>query len=385
MVLVALVAGSVACAQPEVSRATYEHPIAGFSLELPEDWEMGMGDLGNVVIALDADAGPGTCTLFPMLWFFYASAPPQQMAAEIAQALNALDHSSPAVQEGANGEYIVAATSRGPRGAIVEEWHCRQEGGRSYVLASMVKPEFQAQFADDLAHAFRTCRLIPRVPVTLFTEPTENAYRMVLPADWQWSGRIIRTPEIPGYFEWLVASPDGLTGAFSSPPGVFNVMLPYMPAGTAAEEIVLPGLREKLPDARLEAVHELPRPGAYYSGLIRAIGLGANPQVHKVRADYVGTRNGVRVRVRANVATMMLDASPLLGGRGNWTLLTSGYWAPEDQFDELGPVGRSALASLMTDPTFKRNQFEAGNEVAVWSAWNRELSFWRFMLRLWSN
>jgi hypothetical protein len=91
------------------------------------------------------------------------------------------------------------------------------------------------------------------------------------------------------------------------------------------------------------------------------------------------------VRVRANVATMMFDASPLLGGRGNWTLLTSGYWAPEDQFDELGPVGRSALASLMTDPTFKRNQFEAGNEVAVWSAWNRELSFWRFMLRLWSN
>jgi hypothetical protein len=39
----------------------------------------------------------------------------------------------------------------------------------------------------------------------------------------------------------------------------------------------------------------------------------------------------------------------------------------------------------MTDPTFKRNQFEAANEVAVWRAWHRDLAFWRFMVRLWSN
>jgi hypothetical protein len=89
--------------------------------------------------------------------------------------------------------------------------------------------------------------------------------------------------------------------------------------------------------------------------------------------------------VRVNVATLMLDASPVLGGHGNWMLFTSGYWAPADQFDELSPLGRSAIASLMTDPTFKKNQFETSGDVANWRAWNRDLAFWRFMLRLWSN
>jgi hypothetical protein len=363
----------------------YEHPIAGFSVEIPEDWEMGMGELGNVIIALDADAGPGTCTFFPMLWFFYTSLPPQQMAAEVARGLDALDHSGPVAEQGANGEWVVRATSQGPRGPLVEEWHCRQEGDRSYVLVSMVKPEFAEQFADDLAHAFRTCRLTARTELQYFREPSENAYGMLMPAGWQWSGRIIRTPEIPGYFEWLVGSPDALTGAFSSPPGVFNIQFPYLPAGLAAEQIVLPGLRQKLPDARLEAVHELPRPGRYYETLIKALGIGDNPAVHKCRADYVGTRDGRPVRVRVTIATVMLNASPLLGGRGNWTLYTSGYWAPVDRFEQQAPLGRSVIASLMTDPTFKRNQFEAANEVAVWRAWHRDLAFWRFMVRLWSN
>jgi hypothetical protein len=376
---------SAVLAQAPVPRATYTNGIAGFAIDIPEDWEMCTGDLGNSMVALDADAGTPTAAYFPVLWFFRTSAPPRQMAAEIAAGLAALDQSSPAVRDAGEGEWVVSATSSGPRGSLVEEWHCRQEGGAAYVIASMVKPERAAQFEDDLATALQSCHLVQTPPLELFTEPTEAAYRMVLPAGWRWQGQIIRTLEIPGYFQWEVASQDGLTGAFSSPPGVFNITVPYIPASSAEREIVRPVLQQKLPGARLEAVRELPRPGQYYEAVIRALGIGDEPRVHKARADYLATRNGVQVRVEVNIATVMLSASPLLGGRGDWMLFASGYWAPADRFDELAPLGRGALASLMTDPSFKRSQFEAANEVAIWRAWNRDLSFWRFMLRLWSN
>lgn len=383
--LVACALGHPALAQPPADRTTYVNGIAGISIDIPEDWEMGTGDLGNTFIALDADGGTPTGALYPLLWFFRTSAPPRQMADEIARGLEALDHSSPAVREGGPDEWVVSAVSSGPRGPLVEEWHCRQEGNASYVLATMVRPEHEARFRDDLAAAVASCRLAPTPPLKLFTEPSERAYRMVLPEDWRWQGQIVRTPEAPGYFQWEAVSPDGLAGAFASPPSALNIAVPYLPAAQAAEELVLPVLREKLPGARLEAVRELPRPGEYYEEIIRRLGIGDEPRVHKARADYLATHGGVEIRVRVTIATVMLNASPVLGGRGNWMLLASGYWAPEDRFGDLEALGRGVIASVMTDPEFRRSQFEASNEVAVWRAWNRDLSFWRFMVRLWSN
>ncbi len=380
-----LLAAATALAQPGTPRDTYANAIAGFTIEIPEDWEMCTGDLGNTMIALDADAGIPTGAVYPVLWFFRISAQPREMAAEIATGLEAMDHSSPAVREGADGEWIVSASSAGPRGPLIEEWHCRREGNDAYVLATMVRPEQEPSFRDDLAAAVASCRLAPHPRLKLYTEPSERAYRMVLPEDWQCQGQIVRTPMVPGYFQWEASSPDGLAGAFSAPPAVLNVTVPYMPAAEAAEKIVLPALRQKLPDARLVAVHELPRPGEYYEGAIRRLGIGDRPQMDKVRADYVALRNGVAVRARVTIGTVLLDASAILGDRGNWWLLTSGYWAPEERFDEVGPVGRGVVASVMTAPEFRRSQFEAANETAIWAAWNRELSFWRFMVRLWST
>ncbi len=383
--LILCVAASAASAQPAVPRDTYTNAIAGFSIDIPEDWEMCTGDLGNTMIALDADAGIPTGAVFPVLWFFRASEPPREMANSIAAGLDAMDHSSPGVREGADGEWIVSAASNGPRGALVEEWHCRQEGNDAYVLATMVRPEQEPNFREDLAAAVASCRLAPTPRLKLYTEPGERAFCMVVPEDWTCRGHVFRTPLVPGYFQWEASSPDGLAGAFSGPPAVLNITVPYVPADRAAEEIVLPALRQQIPDARLVAVHELPRPGRYYEEAIRRLGIGDKPRMDKVRADYLAVRNGVEVRARVTIGTVMLGASDLLGGRGDWWLLTNGYWAPDDRFDELAPVGRGVVASVMADPEFRRSQFEAGNEAATWGAWNRELSFWRFMVRLWST
>ena len=271
---------------------------------------------------------------------------------------------------GQAGEWELAFTAQaGERGSFQERWLCRVQDGHSYVIGAVVPAAIAAAAQGEVDRALASCKLLARPALKRFREPTENAYTMVLPRDWTWEGKVYRAENVPGYFTWKVKSPDGLSGAFSAPPATLNIAVPYMPAGQAARALVLPELGKQIPGVRLDTVQELPRAGAYYRGLIKAIGIGNNPRVDKVRADYLAEINGTQVRIRVNIATVMLDQSALLGGRGNWWLTASGAWAPEEQFDALYPVGRGVIASLVTDPVWKNNQFEAAGEAAVWRKW----------------
>ncbi len=359
-------------------RVTYLNPIAGLSIDIPEDWEMGTGSIGNTFIALDGDQTVGVCWTQPVLWFLRSKQPPEKTAQELATVFKEL--SGVTVTPRATGkpdEWELAFTSTSNRGSLKERWLCRQDNNTSYVIGAQVRTEYAAAAQADIDAALASCQAIARPKLQRFLEPTENAYRMLLPEGWKWEGRVFRSEMVPGYFTWKVQSPDGLTGAFSAPPGTFNIMTPYIPAGEAARQFLLPALQQQVPDVRLEKVQQLPRPGAYYCDLIKALGLGNNPRVDKARADFVGTANGTPVRIRCNVGTFMLDASPLLGGRGNWALMCSGAWAPVERFDEQFPIGRGVIGSLLTDENWKNNQFEAVNEVTVWKAWIRR---WRQFL-----
>ena len=64
--------------------------------------------------------------------------------------------------------------------------------------------------------------------------------------------------------------------------------------------------------------------------------------------------NGVPIRIRTTILTWQFDSSPLLGGRGNWTLTVSGAWAPVAQFDQLYPLGRGIITSLLVDEKFDK-------------------------------
>jgi len=262
---------------------------------------------------------------------------------------------------------------------LLERWICRRQGRVNYILVALVRPERAAQFQADIDAALASAHLIAGPPVELFLEPTENAYRMLMPQGWRWEGRVIRTAMAPGVFEWKVQAPDGSAGAFNAAPVNLNIMYPYTPAAACAGTLVLQGLQQQVPGLQLESVQEFPRVGANFAEGIRMMGLGANPQVHKARADYLGTAGGVPIRLRVDIGTFMLDASPLLGGRGNWALFASGTWAPVARFDELYPICRSIVASIATDPDWKQRQTEEVYLDRYWRAWHRRMNDYKFI------
>lgn len=361
---------SAATAWGQVTRTVYNNPIAGFSLEIPDDWEMGTGVPGTVLIGLNGDQSDGVPYGQPILWFFYSKQAPQATANTLADTFKQLYGVTVTPQAvGQSGAWELAFTHQTDRGAFQQHWVCRTQDGHSYVIGAVVPQEIAAACQADLDRALSTCKLIARPLLRRFQEPQEHAYRMTLPRDWVWEGQVFRAEGVPGYFTWKAQSPDHLAGAFSAPPGVFNIAVAYLPASEAARVMILPELQKQIPGLRLDKVQELPRVGGYYCAIVRALGLGANPRIDKARADYLATLNGTEIRLRVTVATVMLDTSPMLGGRGDWFLMANGAWAPSAHFDEQYPLGRGVIASLATDPAWKNAQFEAANDVVLWRNW----------------
>ena len=262
-------------AQPDVPRVTYVNPVAGLSIEIPEDWEMATNDWGLLNVGIEAGVGTSLAIEQPQLWFFFSTRTPEQLANELAQAF-ALGGGAPQVGPTGNGdEWQVSAVSDSVGGPLAQRWLCRRQGSVGYAVGALVRPAVAAQFQQDLDVALASARLVPGPPLQLFLEPSENAYRMLIPQGWRWSGRIIRTPQAPGVFEWRVERPDGLAGALNVAPASFNIQYPYATASQCAGTWVLQGLRAQLPDVRLESVQEFPRASAHFTRSIRQMGLGA--------------------------------------------------------------------------------------------------------------
>lgn len=346
---------SSAVAQMAVPRETCANPIAGFSIEIPEDWDMATGAGGNIEMAIDAALGAQLIGQ-PALWFFYVSNPPEEEAKRLARDLGMLGGTAQVRATGRPDEWEVMASSNGLRGPLIERWLCRKERSMNYVIGAMARPDVYPQFQADIDAALASCKLIDGPALRYFREPSENAYRLTLPAGWSWEGMILRTELVPGYFVWKVQSADGLTGAFSAPPATFNLFTPYQPAEAAAQSIIPPYLQQELQGCRVENVKPLQRASAYFTQGLQLLSGGMNPRVDVSYADYVGSRNGQQVRLRLKIATIFWGGLPLLGGAGNWALMASGAWAPTQQFDELYPVGRGVIASLWTNPQWKRGQ-----------------------------
>lgn len=363
LLLIALFAVTAVCAQ-EVPRVQYDDPVAGFSITIPEDWSMATTSAGSTEIAIDAATG-ATLAMQPALWFFDAPKPPQQQAEALAKALTLIGGGAkPLVSPGnKEGEWVVRMKSQGVRGPLTECWLCRRERNRNYVIGVFARPETAGGFQEDVETALQSCHLIPTVSQAYLREPSENAYRLTLPSNWKWEGEIYRDQSIPGYFVWKASDPRGGAGAFSARPAAFNIQVPYTPAGQAAETMVLPYLRQEMPDLQLDQVHPLPRMGATAVAMIRGAGLGRNPRIDVVFADYVGTRNGIPIRLRLTLATWMLDQSAILGGRGNWFLNASGAWGPVNDFARQYAIGRGVIASLKTNPKWRAAQTNAVNSV----------------------
>jgi hypothetical protein len=352
----------------EVPRIVFNNPVAGFSLAVPEDWEMATGNAGNTEIAIDASTGASLLAQ-PAMWFFYSPRPPQQQAEQLARDLQTLGADTPQVDRTAQvDEWEIRADFPITRvGLVMTRWLCRHERGMSYVIGVAVRSELAQRYQEDIDVAFQSCQLIEHPILQVFREPRENAYRIMLPQGWNWEGEIIRTASVPGYFQWKARRQDNLVGCFTNEPGVLNIGTPYFSAHEAAAGIVLDGLRQLMPDAQLEQIHELPRIGDHIRTASRLAISGSDPRGDKVRADYLATEHGVQVRVRVDIVTWMpsMSNTPGLEGRGNWFLFTAGTWAPAAEFDEQYALARGVQASLQTSMEWKKRQFETvGDSIA---------------------
>jgi len=356
-------------AQPDVGRVVYDNPIVGFSLTIPEDWDMATGVLGDTVITMNSRT---PSPLAPALSFFYMRGTPEEGAEQLAQFLVAMGRGLGVdVQHGLevslarvgpnpllpptgkpDEEDVRLALSAGPPiGDVVGRWLCRQEKGTTYVIGMIAGRDAAEQFKDDIDTAFSTCHLIDRAAVHYFREPTENGYRLMLPYDWRWEGSIYRDVNVPGWFVLRAQRADGLVGCFESPP--VQAMTTYIDAQTAAGGFLLNELRKQVPDLQLESVRRLPRAGEHLAYAIRAAtAAGSELVAERARADYVGTANGTRVRIRVDIS---LDFAPLLIGGGSETIWVNGGWAPVDKFDSLFPLARGVTGSLWETPEWRRN------------------------------
>jgi len=347
--------------QMAVRRVVYDNPIAGFSITIPEDWEMATTALGCVDIAIDASMGVSFLG-FPALTFFYATEPPEKQAQNLAQLMQMLGAAAPAIgPTGRPGDVQVTATlDAGPLGPLQTRWLCRSERGIPYVIAAFVRSELAAGFREDIETALGTCHLIQRPRLWRFCESTERAYRMSLPMGWKWEGRIHRDLQNPGSFVYKVQSADGLVGALVNPPANFNTKQ-FVSAQEVAQTSGLEGVRKTiLPDAQLQGVYPYARASAYFTDVLKRVQelyhvRDLNPRVDKIFADYIGTLNGVRIRFRGFAAAIMQDASPqhpLHPGMPE-SVATSAIWAPVDQFDKLYPIARGVVSSLQVDLRWK--------------------------------
>jgi len=70
----------------EVSYVVYNNPVAGFSITIPEDWELSAGTAGQTEIAIDASSG-SSLLYYPLLWFFYVEQTPEYYAKILSTTL----------------------------------------------------------------------------------------------------------------------------------------------------------------------------------------------------------------------------------------------------------------------------------------------------------
>ena len=348
----------------EVSYVVYNNPVAGFSIIIPEDWELSAGTAGQTEIAIDASSG-SSLLYYPLLWFFYVEQSPEYYAKILSTTLQyAGGKNIDTHPTGRENEWeVIAYMNHDLLGEMRSQWMIRSEGEVNYVIAGMVRSTYYSTFKKDIDFAFRSVYLIGRPAISIFLEPTEHAYRILLPYGWKWEGEIIRGTNLPGFFVWKAQSRDELSGCFISPPVPFEPTYPYIPSDKICNSLVLQELRKNVPDLHLEKIYYLPRADAYYVYSIKALLPSMNPRIDKIYADYAGTLKGIPIKIRVCILTHLIDSSPLFGGNGYWYLMVSGAWAPTKDFDTLYSIARGVQTSLSVTREWKKQQEKYVKEV----------------------
>ncbi len=353
--------GGPARAQSTVPLRELKNPVAGFSLQVPEDWTMGTGSIGESVIGLNYPLFPSFFA--PLILFKYVPGSPAEAAKLVSQIFAALSAGPPQARPTGNGEEweVTATIQAGMLQPFLGRWLCRRAGAASYVVGALVPMSTAQEWAQEIQAALQSARPLPQgAPLAYFTEPQLGAFRLIAPRGWKYEGQVISGPNVPAAYVFRLENAAGTTGCFMAPPR--QLMTGAISRESLYSEVVLGALREAMPDARLQEVHPLPRASQHYTLYWQTLSSGLNIQGERGYADIIGTRGGVPVRVRVEVYAHLFV--PLLAGLpGALNVIMLGAWAPVEHFDSQYPLARSVLASLWETPMWKQRLRQTTQEV----------------------
>ncbi len=214
------------------------------------------------------------------------------------------------------------------------------------------------------------------VPRTLFVDPSEGAWSVLVPQGWHGSGGVDRSgAQGQVVIRWSVDDPqtgaraynDGVTLPFVAPtmglggyPGGGWNQIPFTPAVDLCRGLLLQLARGQRPDLVLHSAtrDEALEQAAFQSLSASAARLGAQAQVTGALATTAFGERGRRVReVTAVVTWMML--SPVMPGSHWFATLGPSVRAPEELFDRLEPILSGVVLSYRANEAWESRQVAA--------------------------
>ncbi len=364
LLLVALMAGAAPAQM--ASRRVLVNRVAGFSIELPIDYEMTTNMAGLTLMGVNVTNYGSQST--PVYQFLLCERSAQANADGLAQAIRAVVAGAQVKVDrtGRPGEVRLVAETPSEGGSTLAIWFFREAPPVGYAISAVGLRSVLERHRDDVQVALGSCKLIQRPTLRVARDNTEDAFTVTMPGDWRYQGRIHRDQTCPGWAVWQASSPNGAIGCFELPPG--QAMTPYTSVRDVHGTFLLRTLQGAVPqikNLRPEQVTGLPRAAEALVDMTRLLG---GPSVQAVRgdksvADYLGEVNGVPVRVRlvASFVYRPFDAMPNGPGAEYWYLW--GIWAPVQNFDELADLAHGVHGSFRSNPKWIAAQRQVVQDV----------------------
>lgn len=328
------------------------NPLLGFAITVPADWTMGTGVIRDTVIGINYPLYPSPAS--PYITFTYASVSPLEAAKFMALYLRPIAVGETQLRPAGNpNEYRLTATfDGGILGPVLGQWIFRQQQWKTYVVGVLVLANVADQFTNEINTAVNSCRLIKQTVISrFFHEPSMDAFILTLPYGWTYQGNIQSGYNVPAAYVFEVQSPDGLTGCFSSPP--VDSVLPETNLQGIAYGLVLESLQQKVSDLQVEKITLLTQAGAQYTQFMQVLAQIQNVVGERALVDYIGTKNGVPVRIRVEIwfriVPGLIPGAPAYGHCD-----ITGVWAPAANFQEQSALAQAVLASLWETPNWRQ-------------------------------
>ncbi len=337
----------------EVPRYRLVNPVAGYVVDLPIDYELGTGGLRQSTMGINVSnyGSPST----PLYGFFHCKPAPQEGAGSVAQYVGlAYPRAQVKVGQGpsANEWQVQAAGPSDMLGPLVAQWFVRPGQGINYGVSVVAKLPVYENFRNEIAGTLASFRQIDRVTSRLAKEQRERAYKVTMPEQWSFQGRIHRSRVCPGWAVWQAQSADGLVGCFENPPG--QATIHPLSIRDIAGTYTLQGIQKEVQTVqslRVDRITMLPRGAAAILDFWKSFGGTSltQPSAEKAMVDYLGSVNGVAVRMRVFTTSYYVPfyGRPDLPGSFNWFIW--GLWAPVEGFDVASGLAHSVHGSLEYD------------------------------------